>query len=165
MVSNQMQLKTSWSMLTWCPESTITRNHNMVSQINYWIVFSEFRTTCVCRWGVLRLHKFSHITPALARLYWHHVSWQVAGWISKSHFWFIKAKMAPANVSRGISDLLKAYDPPGSCTQLASSCHRRSVNWNRMVIVPSSVHPQLYTKQYLSQCEDSQNPLTVSSRI
>ena len=72
---------------------------------------------------VLRLHKFSHITPALATLHWLPVKRRIDFKIALLVYKALNGQ-APAY----IADLLQPYDPPGSCARLTSnSFHSRPV--------------------------------------
>ena len=89
---------------------------------------------------VLRLHKFSHITPALATLHWlpvnHRIDFKIALLITKPQM------VKPQPISQ-ISCSPTIH--PGSCARLTSfSFHSRPVVWNHMVTVRSAVQPQLY---------------------
>ena len=59
-------------------------------------------------WAVLRLHKFSHISPALATLHWlpvnHRIDLKIA---------LLVYKALNRQASAYIADLLQPYDPPG----------------------------------------------------
>ena len=89
---------------------------------------------------VLRLHKFSHITPALAALHWlpvkHRIDFKIALLV-------YKALNGQAQPTSQISCSPTIH--PGSCARLTSnSFHSRPVVWNHMVTVHSAVQPQLY---------------------
>ena len=91
---------------------------------------------------VLRLHKFSHITPALATLLWLPVKRRVDFKIALLVYKALNGQ-APAY----ITDLLQPYDPPRklrSADKQSNSFHSRPVVWNHMVTVHSAVQPQLY---------------------
>ena len=88
---------------------------------------------------VLRLHKFSHITPALAIQHWLPVNRRIDFKIALLVY---KALNGQAPISQ-ISCSPTIH--PGSCARLTSnSFHSRPVVWNLMVTVRSVVQPQLY---------------------
>ena len=132
-----------WSQLTWCPKSIIATACCTASQINYWIIFGEFRTMLL-GWS----HKFSHITPALATLYWLLINRRIDFKIA-----LLVYKALNGETSAYIVDLLQSYDPPWKlCSadkQLPSQppcrlrsygdhafCSAATVVWNR---IPPSV--------------------------
>ena len=90
---------------------------------------------------VLRLHKFSHITTALATLHWlpanRRIDFKIALLVYKA-----LNGQAPAYILH-ISSSPTFH--PGSCAQRTSNFfHSRPVVWNHMVTVRSAVQPQLY---------------------
>ena len=84
---------------------------------------------------VIRLHKFSHITPALATLHWFPVNRWIDFKIALLVYKALNGE-TPAN----IADLLQPFIHPGSCARLTSnSFHSRPGVWNHMVTVRSAV--------------------------
>ena len=131
-------LPRSLSKPMWCPKSIIATACCMASQINYWIVFSEFRT-------MLLWWSSGCINPAISHQHWPHYTGSLssAGSISRSHCWFTKPYMVKPQPTSQISCSPTIH--PGSCARLTSnSFHSRPVVWNHMVTVHSAVQPQLY---------------------
>ena len=121
----------------WCPKSTIVTACCTASQINYWIVFSEFRT--------MLLGSSNWINSAISHQYWPHYtgSLSIAGLISRSHCWVTKPYMVKPQPISLISCSPTIH--PRSCARLTNnSFNSRPVVWNLMVTVRSAVQPQLY---------------------
>ena len=101
---------------------------------------------------VLRLHKFSHIIPALATLHWHPVNRRIDFKIALPVYKALNGQ-APAY----ITDLLQPYDPPrklrSADKQLLSQppCRLESYGDRSFCCSPSCM------EQYPSQCEDCQD--------
>ena len=121
-------------MPTWCPKSTFATACCTASQINYWIVFSEFRTMLL-GWSS------GCINSTISHQHWPHYtgSLSIAGSISRSHCWLL-VKLQP---------ILQISCSPtihrGSCARLTTNFfHSRPVVWNHRMTVRSAMQPRLY---------------------
>ena len=85
----------SLSKPTWCPKSTIATAVCTASQINYWIILSEFRTMLL------------DITPALATLHWLPVNRRIDFKIA-----FLVYKTLNGQAAAYDAHLLQPYAPP-----------------------------------------------------
>ena len=107
--------------LTWCLKSTIATAWSTVSQINYWKVFSEFRS-------MLPEWSSCSINSSASHQHWSHYtnSLSITWWISKSHCWFTKPYVVKLQFISQISCSPMIH--PGSYARLTcSSSHSRPV--------------------------------------
>ena len=138
------------------------------SQINCWMIFNKFITMLLgypsLLYGipdkllndiqqihnytarvVIRLHKFNHITPALATLHWLHVDRLVDFKIALMVY---KALNGQAQLISQIS-CSPTIHPVSSTRPTSSSSHSCPVVWKLMLTVHSAVQPQLYGTIFL----------------
>ena len=144
-------LPRSLSKPTWCPKSTIATACCTASQINYWIVFSEFRTM-LPGWSSGCTNSAISLTPALATLHWLPVNHQIDFKIALLVYKALNGQPQPIS-QIFCSPMIHPEAALGwQATPFTATLSFEIIWWSRVLLCsPSCV------EQYPSQCEDRQD--------